>query len=210
MDGHHRLTAYDVGPWNRPIPVEVFSGSLDAALMEGLQRNVADKLSMTYAEKSEAAWRLTKEREVRGLSKADIVKHTTIADGTFNNMRTKWNAIKAEVAASGEERLLKMDWARAKRWGSDPVEYDDAWREKTIETLKNRILQSGLATAFTKKLDLMMEALSRIDPNLPVNLAREAGPEICKWVLEEQEDAMQLEEDMRQRVLNNPAALHEF
>jgi hypothetical protein len=38
------------------------------------------------------------------------------------------------------------------------VEYDDAWREKTIETLKNRIIRSGLATAFTTELDFMMEA----------------------------------------------------
>jgi hypothetical protein len=209
MDGHHRLTAYDVAPWNRPIPVEVFSGSLDAALMEGLRRNVADKLSMTYAEKSEAAWRLMKEREVRGLSKADIVKDTTIADGTFNNMRLKWNALKAEATATGDQRLLEMDWAHAKRWGGAPVEYDEEWREKTVETLKNRIIQSGLASAFTTKLDLMMEALSRIDPNLPANLASEAGPEICKWVLEQHNDAMELEIEMAKRRADIPAELLE-
>ena len=42
----------------------------------------------------------------------------------------------------------------------------------------------------------MMVALSRIDPNLPANLASEAGPEICKWVLEQHNDAMELEIEM--------------
>jgi hypothetical protein len=41
-----------------------------------------------------------------------------------------------------------------------------------------------------------MEALSRIDPNLPANLASEAGPEICKWVLDQHNDAMDLEIEM--------------
>jgi hypothetical protein len=95
-----------------------------------------------------------------------------------------------------DERLLEMNWARALRWGSGPVEYDEEWREKTIETLKNRIIQSGLASAFTTKRDLMMVALSRIDPNLPANLASEVGPEICKWVLDQHNDAMDLEIEM--------------
>jgi hypothetical protein len=207
VDGHHRLTAYDAATWDETIPVEVFAGTFEEALMEGLRRNSADKLPMTLAEKREAAWRLTKERDMRGLSRDDIVRHTTISVGTFNNMRSKWNAIKAEVAKTRDERLLEMNWARALRWGSDPVEYDDAWREKTIEKLKNRIIQSGLASAFTTKLDLMMVALSRIDPNLPANLASEAGPEICKWVLDQHNDAMELEIEMAKRRAAIPAEL---
>jgi hypothetical protein len=42
----------------------------------------------------------------------------------------------------------------------------------------------------------MMEALSRIDPNLPANLASEAGPEICTWVVDQHNDAMELEIEM--------------
>jgi hypothetical protein len=173
VDGHHRLTAYDAAKWDETIPVEVFAGTFEEALMEGLRRNSADKLPMTLTEKREAAWRLIKERDMRGLSRDDIVRHTTISVGTFNNMRSKWNAIKAEAAKTGDERLLEMNWARALRWGSGPVEYDEEWREKTIETLKNRIIQSGLASAFTTKLDLMMVALSRIDPCLGA----------CQWIV---------------------------
>lgn len=164
--------------------------------MQGVRRNSADELPMMLAEKRDAAWRLIKQREVRGLSKRDITQHTTISDGTFNNMRTKWNAIKAEAAATANESLLETDWVRARRWGSDSVKYDDEWREKTIEVLKNQIIQYCLATAFTTEPDLMMEALSRIDPNLPANLASGAGPGICKRVLEQHNDAMELEIEM--------------
>jgi hypothetical protein len=49
--------------------------------------------------------------------------------------------------------------------------------------------------------------MTRIDPNLPANLASEAAPEICKWVLEQHNDAMELEIEMAKRRADVPTYL---
>jgi hypothetical protein len=57
-------------------------------------------------------------------------------------------------------------------------------------------------------------ALSRIDPNLPAKLAMEAGPEVCKWVLEEHHDALELEIEMdakrRAAIGDDVSLMHDF
>ena len=47
IDGHHRVDAYHSAKWSRPIPVEVFHGTVDEARIEALVRNSKDKLRMT-------------------------------------------------------------------------------------------------------------------------------------------------------------------
>lgn len=49
-------------------PGEVFSGTLDQARLRAVAGNVRDKLRMTAAQKSAAAWRITKENigDLRG------------------------------------------------------------------------------------------------------------------------------------------------
>jgi hypothetical protein len=180
IDGHHRLAAYDHAGWNAPIPVKVFGGGLEAARLAALQGNNRDKLPMTRTEKFDAAWRLVKEG---GFSKSQIVALTAVSLGTVNNMRAKW----AEIKAVGDDRFLKMDWAQAQRWkpGDGQDHHDDGWREKKVQALHDHIVKTGLATELGKYPDFVMEALSRIDPDLPATLAYEAGPEVAGWVLEQ-------------------------
>jgi hypothetical protein len=180
VDGHHRLAAYDHAGWNAPIPVKLFEGSFDAARLAALQANNRDKLPMTRAEKFDAAWRMVKEG---GFSKSQMVTLTAASLGTVNNMRAKWS----EIRAAGDDRLLKMDWAQAQRWkpGDGQDHDDDDWREMKVQALHDRLVKEGFATEFGKYPDFMMEALSRIDPDLPAKLAYEAGPEVAGWVLEQ-------------------------
>src|SRR5258708_28092691 len=51
IDGHHRLSAYEAVNWQSHIPVEVFEGSLEEALLRGLSGNNKNKLPMTALEK---------------------------------------------------------------------------------------------------------------------------------------------------------------
>jgi predicted XRE-type DNA-binding protein len=111
VDGHHRLAAYDAANWNAPIPVKVCEGSSDAAQLAALQGNNKDKLPMTRADKSNAAWRLVKQG---GFSQSQIAALTAVSTSTVKNMRRKLH----EIEAAGADPL-EMDWERAQRWPGD-------------------------------------------------------------------------------------------
>jgi ParB-like chromosome segregation protein Spo0J len=214
VDGHHRLAAYDYARWDEPIPVEVFEGSLEDAQMAALQGNIEDKLPMTQAEKFDAAWRLVKEEG--GHSKSEIMTLTAASLGTVNNMRSKWAAIKAEVEANGNERLLQISWAWARSWQPGDVQehHDPDWRQKKVQRLVERLVKSGIATEMGKHLDLVMEALEQIDPNLPAAMASVAGVEVAEWVLEQHREAMAMEAEMetkrRRYLAEHPDVMHDF
>jgi hypothetical protein len=186
VDGHHRLAAYDAAEWKRPIPIEVFRGSLAEARMEALDRNTKDQLTMTVAEKREIAWQLEKENPPENhpdhLSIRDIINHLqgAVSEGTVKNMRAKWKAIKA----AGDAHLLKMDWVHARRW---PEKYHDAedWQREKTNAIYDMLVDSGLAHEFSKYPDLAMDALTRINSRWPEDLLYYAGREAAEWVLEQ-------------------------
>jgi hypothetical protein len=58
IDEHHRYQAYRKTGYIEPVPVTVFSGTLDQAIGQALKGNSKDKLAMSKSEKTNAAWRL--------------------------------------------------------------------------------------------------------------------------------------------------------
>jgi hypothetical protein len=181
VDGHHRLAAYEAADWQEPIPVEICRGSLQDARLAALQGNIEDKLPMTKSEKFNAAWRLVKEHDINHLSKAEITRLTTAATGTITAMRAKWQAIKD----AGDESLLAMDWEHARRWqpGDGPDHQDDEWRERIINELMERLIDTGIATEMAKYPDFVIEAVSRINPDTLNKLAMAIGP--VDWLQEQ-------------------------
>jgi hypothetical protein len=192
VDGHHRLAAYDLIEWKAPIPVEVFVGSLAAARMEALDRNSKDQLPFTQVERREAAWQLVKENPPENhpdhLSKEDIRRRTTASIGTINNMRAKWK----EIKAAGDERLLAMDWVKARRWPQPDYEAE-GWLEEKKNAIYDMLVDTGLAYEFSKYPDLAMEALSRVNSDWPVAMLEYAGREAAEWVLEQYDLEMEAE-----------------
>lgn len=60
LDGHHRLAAIrglNAGP-AATVAVEVFTGTLDAVMLEATLRNSQNKLEMRETDKTERAWKL--------------------------------------------------------------------------------------------------------------------------------------------------------
>ncbi|WP_284280717.1 ParB/RepB/Spo0J family partition protein, partial [Bradyrhizobium liaoningense] len=92
LDGHHRLAAYDTVKWPKPIPVEVFEGDLDEARLRALAGNIKDKLRMTSRQKSEVAWRITKEN-IGKLSAEGVADATTISRRQAFVMRRVWREL---------------------------------------------------------------------------------------------------------------------
>jgi ParB-like nuclease domain len=83
VDGHHRMDAYHTANWSKPIPVEVFKGSLRDARDEAFSRNYKDKLPMSQEAKSEAAWVRFNEGD---LSWSELEERFRVSNGTIARM----------------------------------------------------------------------------------------------------------------------------
>jgi ParB-like chromosome segregation protein Spo0J len=192
IDGHHRLAAYEAVKWQSHIPVKVFEGTLDEALLRGLSGNNKNKLPMTAMEKSEAAWRLVKEGK---LNRPQIIALTTTSRSTIGNMRTKLAEMKA--ADPEGDRSWQRDWIHARMWAPDGEQrtVEDDWLTKAAEKLVQRIVKAGIATELMKKPDVTALALSLINEHLPSALTREWGWEIGDWQQEKyhEDDTTDLE-----------------
>jgi hypothetical protein len=94
-------------------------------------------------------------------------------------MRAKWR----EIKEAGDDRLLQMDWTQAQRWtrGSEQDDADDDWREKKVQQLLKRLVETGIATELGKYPDVAIEAFFRINPDLPSQLVYAAGPDAVDW-----------------------------
>ena len=84
LDGHHRREAYLLAKKPEGVPVEWFSGSLDAAIAEAGAHNCQDKLAMSTPQRMNFAWRLVK---LGTLSKAEMRKAAAVGDGEIAVMR---------------------------------------------------------------------------------------------------------------------------
>jgi hypothetical protein len=176
IEGHHRHAAYRYADWKDPVPVEVFSGSLDEACMAALRGNNKDKLPMTRIEKSNAAWRLVLEDK---LSKNEIKELGLVGRTTVGDMRHT----RDKIQAAGKDPF-SMDWEEARCWTPhDTLDTEDPdWRETKVQELVEHLHESGIATQLLKHPDLMMLAFGRIDKELPCELAYQIDPDILDEV----------------------------
>jgi hypothetical protein len=180
MDGHHRLAAYEAANWDEPVPVKVFRGSLDEARVTALQSNSRDKLPMRREDKAEAAWKLVKEEK---FSKPRLVDLGLVSNGTIGNMRAMWNKIKE--AGAEDTKLLDMPWVQARHWkpGGWTDEETEDWRERKIQTLVDRLIEAGIAAEMGKNTGLVVEALCRIVPDLPMMAVAMSDPDaVLAWM----------------------------
>ena len=159
VDGHHRLDAYQqvCDPKQAitcrlaivNIPVEVFSGTLDSAVIEATRRNVKDKLPMTKFDKLERAWRFV---GMERYSIRQIVETTGIAERTVSNMRkaaSELQIIGTDFVTTTGPRPLDMTWSDAKKRmnGTPSGDWEDTKMDKLATEYARR-----LGKAFGKKL----------------------------------------------------------
>jgi hypothetical protein len=102
VEGHHRMEAYHTANWKKPIPVEVYTGSLSDARDEAFARNYKDKLAMSPDAKGEAAWRRFLEHE---LSNAELSERFFVHRNTVTNMARAEKALLEANKNPSEVRL---------------------------------------------------------------------------------------------------------
>lgn len=189
IDGHHRLLAYERWNKQRPnslgnIPVKVFKGSLEDAMLEAARQNSKDKLPMSKTEKLNRAWKFTHS----GIgSKKTISEACKVSPATVSNMRKQLEAIKAWSPAHWEAWCAKSTWETAKKFGQEEREISDGWKEKLAKKWTDR-LGVAFGTKFAQQPEIAARALEMYSEKL-VDALCEEWHDIFKDRLE------QLEED---------------
>ena len=163
IDGHHRLQAYRDQKVDVPIPVNVYSGTLDKAIGKALLSNSRDKLAMSQAEKSNAAWRLVIGT---GLSKSSISKAASVSERTVARMR----CIKMDIVKNHPEKPLDdLDWKHAQALAQGRNLSDlsdlDSWKEKAAQKLANT-LSRHCGKELSKSPEITARALEIYDQRL--------------------------------------------
>lgn len=163
IDGHHRLEAYLEMQFKQPIPVTVFTGTLEDAMTLAASSNTKDKLSMTRIEKSNAAWRL-----VIGTakSKSAIAKATCVSERSVAYMR----AVKASLSVQHPEMALSgLSWIDAMKLEKgnsiDAHKGSSDWVEKEADELAARLTKL-LGRRLSLNYEVTIRALEKYDDRI--------------------------------------------
>jgi hypothetical protein len=172
VDGHHRYKAYKAVRYADPVPVLVFSGTLDEAIGQALKGNSKDKLSMSKSEKTNAAWRLVISTS---LSLNQLVAASTISKPTIVLMRKAMQHLRE---ADPSIDLDELTWREAllKYQGKELEEFepDPEWRSKRVAKLA-QTLKDTFGGEFKRKPEVFWEAVRHFDSNLTDHFLRMHG-----------------------------------
>jgi len=170
VDGHHRLDAYLTFGWEGPVPVEIFSGDLQEAILEAWKRNAHNKLPMTTASRFEAAWKLVKTDK---FTKRQITGLTNVRRSTLTTMRG--------VLAEFGKRASVRPWSEARRLRRNldgPI--DDGWKQKVAREIALHLAKGPKQTTDP---ELLAMALTMAKEELPAQLTAEWLSEVVEDVL---------------------------
>lgn len=173
IDGHHRMMAYKEVQHKGAIPVNVFTGTLDNALLLSLSSNSKDKLPMSAREKYNAAWRL-----VIGTSssKAGIAKAANVSDRLVGKMRATMKTLSEQRP---ERQLDSLSWNDALRMeqGQDVKDFvgSDDWVEVEAKKLADRLSRT-FGNRLSKNSEVLYRALEIYDGRIPEWIADYYAP----------------------------------
>jgi hypothetical protein len=173
IDGHHRLEAYRAAGFKQPIPVTVFTGTLDAASLFAGSSNAKDKLLMSRREKSDAAWSLVISTDN---SKAAIAKALCVSERSVGYMR----AVMKSLSESHPEKALdELSWLDAMQihQGKDIDKHtgSEDWVEKNAQELANRLCKQ-FGKRLSHNFEVTMRALEIYDCRLLDVIAEQYAP----------------------------------
>lgn len=163
IDGHHRMEAYREVGHQGPIPVRVFSGTIEQAMARALQNNARDKLPMGREEKSNAAWRLVIATK---LSKAIISRAAGVSERTVAYMR---DAVRKITASDPEQALDVLTWRQADRLSQGLEPSQDVGSEDWIEREAEKValsLQKNFKDRLARQPEVFARAIEIYDSRL--------------------------------------------
>jgi ParB-like nuclease domain len=189
IDGHHRLASYDNAGWKKKIPVEVFQGTLPKARVFALGSNSKNKLPMSFEEKREAAWRITKGDDW-GLSAEQTADAAGVSRRTVFRMRAVWKRLKDRVTAEGTEAVERLTWLRAQRMEKgieDDGDWDpDDWKLEKANELVDKWHKHDIAPLMLRDSEITAMALAMLCGGHPGDLVAHLA---SAWMADEPEAA---------------------
>ncbi|SBW11265.1 ParB domain protein nuclease [uncultured Alphaproteobacteria bacterium] len=184
IDGHHRITAYKLAKFSKPVPVAFFDGTVEQAVLEAGRANSRAKLSMSTQEKMDFAWRLVR---MGTYSKSEIMEAASVSDGQVGTMRRIFKAL-------GDEAHDFDNWRKAKRQadGKGSLEFTEediaTWKETQAQSMADR-LAKALSTRMADRPEIAARALSiHFGRRLP-ELYRELGFHVSEVDLDDDEES---------------------
>lgn len=166
LDGHHRLAAIAKAKKSgATVAVEVFSGTVDAAMMEATRRNSRNKLSMNEKDKTERAWQLFMSGA--GTHKA-IAEVCGVAPKTIQRMA---QSVKKRGATPEELEVLRgLRW-----WQVRELVNSNAYGERSLEEMKDGRIQ--------RKSEVLGKAIGDASPDLVADALMLRDPDFAKAVM---------------------------
>lgn len=175
IDGHHRIAAYLKANKSSDVPVQVFEGTPDEALMYSARSNTRDKLVMSRSEKMNAAWRLVVLSG--GLSKAQLAEATGASPRQVAIMRSTKQALQRANADAPWDALPAADlatisWDAARRLaaGENALTWDDDEEARRVQAMAQHLRKALGATA-ERQVEVFAKAVELYSPMLAQGLA---------------------------------------
>lgn len=166
LDGHHRLAAISKKKVSgATVGVEVFSGTVQEAMMEATRRNSRNKLAMNEKDKSERAWQLFM---------ADAGTHKAIAEACGVATKTVQRmalAVRSHGATDeGMETLRGIRW-----WQVRMLTNPDRAGELSFDEIKEGRIQ--------RKADVLGKAIGDEAPHIVAEALMLRDPDFAKAVM---------------------------
>ncbi|MDX0449602.1 hypothetical protein GOC61_19790 [Sinorhizobium medicae] len=169
LDGHHRLNAYRQQQYFGEIPVTVFQGSLDAALLRSRSDNAKDRLVMSEDDKFNSALKLNLFTDC---SRAEIATACGVGHTLVSSQRRVIQKLLSEHPELTRGDIADMGWREAKSMsagerpeGATHVDYLEREASKRAVALLRAVGQQ-----FFSNTELVARTLAILGRDLPKRL----------------------------------------
>lgn len=169
LDGHHRLAAIDkkrrgLNGKMPTVAVEVFTGTVDAAMLEATSRNSRTKLPMASRDKSERAWQLLlsgagTHKEIAGV----CVVATKTVQRMARVLRERGST------PEGLETLRLLRWWQVLRWEQDGKDKPSEDRERARIERRLEVFEKSMGA---DSAETIAEVLMVKDPEFAMAVGR--------------------------------------
>lgn len=169
LDGHHRLNAYRQQKYLGEIPVTVFQGSLDAALLRSRSDNAKDRLAMSEDDKFNSALKLNLFTDC---SRAEIAAACGVGHTLVSTQRRVIQKLLEENPELSKGELADMGWREAKNLaaGARPERTDHADYLELEAQKRAVVLLRAAGQQFFGNTELVARTLAILGRDLPRRL----------------------------------------
>ena len=170
IDGHHRLEAYRRSDaWGgKPVPVDIFEGTLDDAIREATRLNSKISLELYPKQRMDAAWRLVC---LGDYSEDEFMEAAGVSRRSFFNMKSRLRKILAAFPDRSPASFAEYRWAEVKSAAftdekDAPAPPEEDFERKQAEELKRKLLRA-CGDRLTRQPEVFAMAIRMVNRGLP-------------------------------------------